>query len=115
MPRISSFKRFVAVHADGDDQCAPGLRPAMRSTLPHDAIGLEAVGGKVQDREARQPVTMASKISSMSGRRKISPPVRSTQLTSGFSRTSATISSVVSSSDGFRCQMLHVLHRYWHQ
>ena len=41
-------------------------------------------------RAATSRSAIASKISSMSGRRKISPPVRSTQLTCGFSRTSAT-------------------------
>jgi len=61
------------------------------------------------------PVTTAFRISSISGRRKISPPVRSAQVMFGFSRTNATTSSVVSSSVGFRCQMLHVLQRYWHQ
>ena len=51
----------------------------------------------------------------MSGLRKISPPVRSAHVMFGFSRTIAITSSVVSSSAGLRCQMLQVLHLYWHQ
>ena len=109
MPRTLVVQRLVAIEADGDDRAC---RAAARDPLDglHDAIGEETVGREsAAGRAVATPARRRRGSSSMSGRRKISPPVRSAQVMSGFSRTNASTSSVVSSSVGLRCQMLQVL------
>ena len=94
--------------------CA-GPRPAMRDTLATDALRLKPVGGKVQQGEAAPAghdgsedfVDVAAEKDLAAGQ--VDPGHI------GVLAMSVVTSAVVSSSAGLRCQMLHVLQRYWHQ
>jgi hypothetical protein len=86
---------LVPIKADGDDDSRP--RPAAGDALDasDNAIGLEPVGGKVKQREARP-----------AGQDRVE------DLVDVGPQEDLAAGEVESSSVGFRRQMLHVLHLY---